>query len=201
MKIISFISVAICLWSCEEDKCNHHSLENINPPYEINAALTTPEGIRVDTSGQDVSLEMIDRVVDATERCINDTFPDRLPASITDASWCEKEYKHHIDRDCITIKIPNSWSYSCDGTQLLLDRKVDNQLCIDKGLDRDFNECPCQWRSGIQEDNVIVVLPDLYMLPDPIVRYMTSCYNAWIGDLAKCAAPKTAALTGEWVGE
>jgi len=196
----------VLISSCRADPCDHFSTENINPPYKIKIEATTPKGIKVDLSGQNVSLELIDRVVDSVEQCMNDIFPDKLPPSITGSGSCNDwsqesigNYKHYIDRGCITIKIPNTWLLSNDGTQMVLDRDADEYLCAQKP--NYIKGQGCHWRAGLQENNTIVALPDLYMLPDPIVRYMTSCYNAWVGDLAKCAMPRTVPLTGEWAGE
>jgi len=202
MQRFFILSLFICS-SCRLDPCDHFSSENIDPPYDVRVNKVTPRGINVDDSGQEVDLEMIDRVVDSVESCMNEMFPNDLPDEIVTAGWCQDwtqdkkgQYKHKIDRECLTIKIPNTWTYSKDGLQMVLDRDAAEYLCEQKP--NYVKGEGCHWRAGIQEKNTIVTLPDLYMLPDPLVRYMTSCKTAWVSELSKCAAPRTVALTGEW---
>jgi hypothetical protein len=182
--------------SCSYDpECVNRSGVNIVPPYKVENVQPTPSGIKVDTSGWDVSLEMVDTVVNSVERCLAQTFPGKIPKTLRESAWCNFEKVRPLKRDCITIKIPSSCFLSKDESEYLLDRKAPEYLCEQK--ENYEPEHGCFWRTGIQEDETIVTCPDLYMLPDPIVRYMTSCTTAWEGDLAKCAKPLTEKLTGD----
>jgi hypothetical protein len=181
----------------EHTPCTNYSFSNIYPAYRIKAPRLTPSGIRVDTTEENVSFEMIDRVVDSVERCILDKFPDKLPSFVREPGWCKFEKVRPIARSCLTIKIPSTCLLSKDRTQYMLPRLAPGYLCQEKyGQDYDPKRL-CYWRSGIQEDGVVVTCPDLHMLPDPIVRHMTSCYNAWVDELAECAIPRTQSLTGK----
>ena len=180
----------------EITECTNFSDNNIYPAYEINDTQFTPSGIAVDTSGQDINLETVDTVVDDVEACLFEQYPERIPQDVMEEAWCRNDWEGKIrplDRSCITIKIPDTCTLSEDGTQYLLDRDAPEYLCEEKGL----SGKGCSWRSGIQDGETIVTCPDLYMLPDPIVRYMTTCYVAWVDKLETCANPRTKALTGE----
>lgn len=206
MKNLYFL-LFLC-FSCKPEitECTNFGDENIYPPYKINVQEVTPSGIKIDTGEQEINLDTVDRLVDDVVSCLNQKFPNGLTEDVIERASCynfKPYYKwayqiRPLNKDCITIKIPNTWKLSCDGTQQLLDRYIDKSACQAKGLNRDFDECPCSWRAGIQEHEVIVTTPDLHMLPDPIVRYMTGCSMIWVGELANCARPRTIPLTGEW---
>ena len=198
-KFFIFFLLSGCISIPQIDECTNISSENINPPYTVNINRVTPKGINVDDNNN-VDLVLVDRIVDDVESCLNETFPDRIPESITSHAWCynpwEGNFRRNFDRNCLTIKIVDTCFLSNDGTQMVLDRNADENLCAQKP-----NYVPdqgCHWRAGIQEDNTIVVCSDLYMFPDPLVRYLTSCYNPWYGDLATCARPRTIPIVGKW---
>ena len=192
--------ILILLASCGRDECSNYSSTNINPPYDTNFTQTTASGVRVDSSGQYVNLDTLDYVVTTVETCLSERFPNGLSSALAKKAGCYSPWQGSIrplDRDCVGIKIPEHWRISCDSKQQLLDRNAPQEGCIAKGLNRDFNECPCSWRAGIQEDSTIVVTPDLYMLPDPLVRWMTGCLNVWIEEISPCVRPLTVPLTGD----
>jgi len=170
--------------------------------YDVSPNDTTPEGISVDLSGQDVSLELIDRLTDEVESCLKEKFGDPpvlSPEAMQEGQCFRNTFTLPINRSCLTIKIPDDWQYSCDGTQQVLpikstDYRPPDSACRVKGLEP-TPECPCRWRAGIQDSCIVVSTPSLYLYKDPLIRLVTGCNNPWVNnDLAHCAAPSTPPL-------
>jgi len=183
---IIFISL---LAGCQSVPCQSYNFAN-QFNYKINAKQITPEGIQVDTSGQHIDLNKIDKIFDDTERCLKEQFgkPPVISSELAQSAQClNKTFDLPIHRRCITIKIPSDWVMGCNGQELLPALAPEN-LCEAKGLKSDTN-CPCRWRAGIEHNFTIVVTPDLYLLKDPLIRMVTSCNNPWVGKLAICAKP------------
>ena len=144
--------------------------------YAIDPTETTPEGIRVDRSGQTApTLEQIDELTDAVEACLR-------AAPIT----CGRP-DPVINRGCFSVKVPNDWAMSCAGDWQVLRDRAPEIGCLAKG-ETPSPECPCRWRAGIQE-TAFVVTPSLLLYPDVLIRAATGCPNPWaVPELAKCAS-------------
>lgn len=190
MRLIVFILTALVTNCGIDDSCprwNYYNQFN----YKTNFNQTTPIGIKVDTSGQDMSLVLIDELTLKVEDCLNKNFPDgKIPDDVYKAGQCStKTLELPCDKDCLKVKIPNDWLWSCDGTQQLLPSQAPKALCEAKGL-HPTAECPCRWRAGIQDDSIIVATPNLHLYKDPLIRYITGCNNPWFHPkLAECANP------------
>jgi len=170
--------------------------------YQVRPSQSTTKGIAVDLTGQDVSLEVIDRLTDEVEACLKETFgvPPILPEDVRQKAQCRDEtFNLPIARKCLVVKIPDDWEFSCDKSQQVLPIKSTSYrpldaLCEAKGLEP-TPECPCRWRAGIQDDNIIVATPSLYLYKDPLIRLITGCNNPWGHPaLSHCAAPSTPPL-------
>jgi hypothetical protein len=137
-------------------------------------------GIQVDSSGQSVDLNKIDNIILKVQECLWKNFENGIPYDVMKTGDCIVD---HIDfplnLSCATIKVVNDWQWSCDGKWQLLGASATapQELCSSKGLSPDPN-CPCRWRAGLQDGN-IVVTPDLRMLADPLIRLATGCNNPW----------------------
>lgn len=165
---------------------NYHSQFD----YNVNAAKITDDSIQVDTSGNIIDLSEIDRLTNETELCLIEEFgnPPVIPEEVVKQSDCLFDtFDIPFARECITVKIPNDWIWSCDGTQQLLPYKAPQKLCDEKGLYYN-QDCPCKWRGGIQNNHIIVTTPNMIVYKDPLIRMMTSCNNPWAHPkLSRCA--------------
>ena len=157
--------------------------------YKTNFNQTTPLGIQIDTSNQQIDLNLIDALTAEVEQCLTKNFPNHtLPANVMISGQCAvKLFDCPFNRSCFKIKIPNDWVWSCDKTQQLLPYNTPQAGCIAKGLMPNA-ECPCRWRGGLQ-GNIIVTTPSLIIYKDPLIRLLTGCNNPWSDPiLAECAS-------------
>ena len=91
-----------------------------------------------------------------------------------------------LKRECLIIKIvePYKRNPSCEEYDWqLLPIKVADALCISKGL-TPTEKCPCMWRTLIQDENVIITPPAIYLWE--LGRMMTSCNNIWASPFSEC---------------
>jgi hypothetical protein len=88
-----------------------------------------------------------------------------------------------LNKECLIIKFIPAVKSSCSNWEFL-PILAPEQGCIDKGL-IPTAECPCRWRTGILNDNVILTPPATYLWD--IIRIMTTCNGFWYSPYAKCA--------------
>lgn len=172
------------------DDCPNYRYES-NFRYENKVEETTPGGVRVDFTGQNLNPTLIDRAAQEVEECLIAQFgnPVVIPPELMSAASCETAQPSlPYRRECLAVKIPDDWTMNCSGTEQVLPYGAPDQLCRDKGLNP-TPECPCRWRVGTQDDHWIVATPNLRLLKAEMVRHFTGCNNAWIGALATCSAP------------
>lgn len=149
--------------------------------YRVDAKETTPSGIHVDRSGQSYPpLEEIDRLVDDVEACLVGKFgdPPEYPPEVVEAYDCLKPHPFPFPRGCITLKVPDDWFVSSDGTQEILPFVAPDGGCKQKNPAH-RPEDGCFWRAGLQCGSVIVSTPSLYVFKDPLIRMTTGCNNPW----------------------
>lgn len=170
----------------EENNCYKNAYRDItNLP--VSPDKKTPSGIRVDTGGHDVNLAELDRRIANIEKCILDTAKEYGFATRTEmADWqcLSNDFTmiEELRRECLIIKIVAPVLSKCSNWQFI-GIKAPDELCLAKGV-TPTPECPCMWRSAIQNENVIVTPPALYLWD--IGRIMTSCNNVWFSLFAKC---------------
>lgn len=166
--------------------------------YKITPSFETETQIAVDTEGQIISGELIDRLADEVENCLTDTFgdPPVLPPDVVRDSQCASStFELPIARQCLTVKIPSDWHLNCAGDQQVLPARASEAACTSKGL-QPTPECPCHWRAGIENFTTIVTTPSFYLFKDPLIRIATGCNNPWGSPaLAACARPSTDPLS------
>jgi hypothetical protein len=181
---VLFISI-----SCTPNECVGYGYSS-QFDYDIDATEITNGGIHVDTSNNTIDLSKIDRLTDEVELCLIEEFgnPPLIPEEVMMGSGCLiNTFDIPLPRECLTVKIPDDWVWSCDGTQQLLPYEAPQKLCDEKGLDYNLS-CPCRWRGGIQNDHVIVTTPNMVIYKDSLIRMMTSCNNPWAHTkLSNCA--------------
>lgn len=136
--------------------------------YVVTPTLTTPEGVRVDPSGQELPpayLAKVDRITDEAFACLG------------------------LAHKPITLKVASDWFLNCDKTQQVLPPVAG---ACDPNKDGDCQK-PCagaHWRAFVQRDGAIVSTPSLYLYKDPLVRLLTGVQSIWTDPkLEPCATP------------
>lgn len=169
--------------------CYHNNFANITH-LNVKPNLKTPKGIKVDnSSGQEIDLDKIDSRIDSMEMCFKDIVKDKLVLTdqqARDADCYRREFKLEdvtIKRNCLTLKIVKPVSSKCSDWQFIGVKADSDKGCLDKGL-KPTPECPCQWRVAIQDQNVLVTPPALYLWD--IGRMVTSCNNVWKTPFTPC---------------
>lgn len=148
--VITWIGIS----ACQNNECysnNYLALKN----YPLSFTQSTLSGIQVDSTGQIVDLNKIDRLTSELEQCLNIL----------------------IKRSCLYVKIPNDWFYSsCTGEELL-DIPAPPNLCQEKSLD--IQKCSCYWRVAIQNDNTIITPPGFKLYKAELARMVTGINDIW----------------------
>jgi hypothetical protein len=159
--------------------------------YDVHPDLTTPKGVRVDTSGHMVDSAAVDCLIDRIEKCLYEQFGKGDRLVYPDIEYCPAIIDFPANRKCMVIKIAgDSTTSPCTGQQVLT-WQAPNSACEAKGQSPD-KECLCRWRAGVQDGNVLVVTPNWYLFPDWFIRLHYGCLNPWSDKrLAKCAKPLT----------
>lgn len=179
------------LFGCSVNPYDRNSYENV-ANYTINYNTVTPEGLKVDTSGQEVDLTQIDTQFNNVVSCLTNKFPNGLPTDVIAASHCT--YNNTIiDKAQLGIKIAPNWHNTpstCGGTagygpMEVFPCNVPNSLCEAKGL-MVTPDCPCECRSAVLDNSIVVTTPNLYLLNDALIRILTSCNDIWTSELAGC---------------
>lgn len=157
--------------------------------YKIVPNATTSKGIKVDTASNfNTDLEELDRRIDKIEACMLEemrklpllTEQQRQEWQCPDKGFIAEELK----RECVQIKVVSAVVSECSAWQLL-PVLAPNKLCLDKGVIPTI-ECPCRWRTVVQDDYRIITPPAMYLWELP--RVMTGCNNIWKSPFAKCTA-------------
>lgn len=149
----------------------------------------TPLGIRIDKTKNEIDIEKIDKIVLSLYSCLEKEFSTlELPKSVRSNAWCNnihKEYRpYQTCINCMKIKFPK-FVIGQMGDQLL-DIEAPEDACERKGL-AVSKKYPCRWRSVMTENNIILSTPDMSVLPQTILEYITGCWLVWEDPrLAKC---------------
>lgn len=181
--VFFFFFILFFLGGCKES-CYENYFQNITE-YKINPVYQTPKGIGLDVTDVGIfpELNLIDERVDKIEECILN-----VTKSITkiEPIWqCIRALPvENLKRECIIIKVVQPVYSKCQSNWNLLPILAPEQLCIEKGI-IPTKECPCRWRSVVQDDNVIITPPALYLWD--IVKIYTGCNNFWYSPFAACA--------------
>ena len=166
--------------------------------YVFTPGFTTKEGIAYDPSEQNISPDLIDRLTNEVEDCLNSSFPNHtIPSDVATKSLCPTNtLPSSINRSSFVVKVANDWVLNCDKTQQVLPNPViaGGSGCIAKG--QNDIPCPCRWRAGIKCPNQLVVTPSFYLYKDVLIRFITSCSNPWGSqEFSLCATPTTDPLS------
>jgi hypothetical protein len=188
--------------SCNMEVCSEiqwgysiHEFDHYDPRTDH----TTPDGTEYDPVGQNISPQLIDRLTNEVEKCLQATFPDgKIPSNIANGSYCPRDtIDFPIDRKSFSVMIPNDWVLSCDNSQQLLPTPVESGPggCFLKS-ENPTQQCPCRWRAGIRCPNTIICTPNFFLYKDALIRLTTGCSNPWATpEFAKCATPSTTPLS------
>ncbi len=156
--------------------------------YTISVTTRTPiYAIGIDDPKHELDLGRIDQTVRNVSECV---------LAIADGGFSEEEfiqgecYTRIIDpaiKSCMTIKVAPDWHISpCSGEQLF-SCDIGTFRCEQKGLIPD-PKCPCSCRGIIQDGDVVIITPNMRLLPATLTTLMTGCLSPWVGRLAACSA-------------
>ena len=156
--------------------------------FSIKPNLKTKSGIDIDnTSGIDIDLDKIDYRLSSIETCMKDTLL-KLSTITKDnlKEWgCTNDFPKDVSikRNCIIIKVVPAVISPCTTEWQFIGIKAPDAGCLSKGLIT-TKECPCQWRTVIQGNSVIVTPPAMYLWEIP--KLITGCSMLWKSPFAKC---------------
>lgn len=167
--------------------------------YDVYPNSLTAKNIAVDTSGLNINMDRVDRLVDETENCLIQQFgnPPVLSALDMESGQCEFDtFQIPFHRECLTVKIAANWTiskYDIGGEYQQLLPYTNGGTCKDKNLPDP--EAVCYYRAAVQDQLTIVVPPSMYLFKDPLVRIVTGCHNPWYNDkLSYCMTPSTGSM-------
>lgn len=184
--------LSLTLLSCSVNPCwTPHYNWGFN--YEVTPTQSTPQGIQIDTTGQDLDpriFEMIDTMTEEVLTCLEKNFSNGSLVKIKIAGFCKKDvFIPIVNKVCLVVKIPDDWHQSLmDPKQQVLANEASCEGCdVSKGCDPTK---PCYWRAGLQDGHIVITTPNLYLYKDPLIKYITGCDSVWnVPELAECASP------------
>lgn len=176
--MIKYIIPILFSVSCSNE-CNLYPQYDWGFNYDVYPNEVTPDGIEVDTSGQVIDLLLIDKLYNETKDCLSQSYKDDKNFN---SIWCPEKFYIRSTLNCIKVKIPNDWSWSCYGEEQLLRDRAPDEGCIAKGFTIE-ESCPCKWRGGVQGDDTIIVTPNLRMFKEEAAKIITGCW--YIYDMPK----------------
>jgi hypothetical protein len=154
--------------------------------WKVKVDYVTVGGFAVDNdSTWEIDNVLLDARAEHIEQCLKEVCKDAPP---TEPWWdcnCSHLIASDLKRDCIVVKIVEPIFSRCSDWQFV---PIDapQRLCDAKGLEEN-PECPCRWRWYIQDQNVLITPPALYLYD--LVRMHTTCNAMWfVPELAACAS-------------
>jgi hypothetical protein len=181
LKIVCFI---LSLSGCG-DKCYKNYYQNITS-YKVSPNVITKSGFKVDTGGINVDIDALDSRLVSIENCLISIIkqtPVITEEQKNEWQCLKKEFEPEpIKRDCLVVKVIEAVLSSCSEWEFIPVLAPD-QYCLDKGI-IPTPECPCKWRLAVQNDNILITPPALYLWD--VTRIYTSCNNIWKSHFLSC---------------
>jgi len=141
--------------SNDDFDCYDNLYKNVTN-YSYNIETYTPDGIPVVTNNYKINLYKIDAMINQVELCL----------------------EMYLKRDCFSVVIPHDVYISpCSGQQLF-PCDIDPIHCEEKGI-IPTEQCPCNCRATIQDENIIITTPNLLLFKAELIRMMTGINNIW----------------------
>jgi len=167
---------------CEDEPksgCFPGDRENITN-YAVKPSDETPGGIHVDLRG----LKKKDKkAVDL----------DKIDDIVLDTAVCIEELGTSVDLSCLKIKVVANWYPAYGGDYQLFFCEVPPMVCSDT-IDEDGDipkiELPCSCRGVIQDNDTVVIPPDLGLLRSELVKLFTGLEDPWVERLRPCVVSK-----------
>jgi hypothetical protein len=179
------LAALLILTGCPETPIGVCPENFFGTPFSVSFVpnLITKKGLKVD-SAFPVDLDALDARVEKISACI--WAISRSKPQITEEeriAWgcLSTTMREDVPLSCISIRVVNPVP-SCSTWQLL-PAPAPNELCRAKGLEP-TPECPCMWRSLIQDDYTILTPPALYLWD--VGRALTGCNNIWFSGYTEC---------------
>lgn len=167
-----------------EESCYNNSFQNISN-YLVNPNYLTLSGIQVDTE-YNIDLSLLDTRIKNMENCLQEVAREISPITQEQKQdWSCLKNTFNIEpfkRECLIIKVVKPILSKCSDWQFI-DVLAPKELCEDKNV-VPTEECPCRWRVAIQDENILIVPPKLYLWD--LGRIWSGCNNIWESAFVKC---------------
>lgn len=188
--LFSIFMLCVMVCSCGPTKnCYENNYFSNVSNYSVSPNSSTQSGIQVDVRDVDyskVDLSVLDARIKAIEECLSSVAQENPTiTSEQQKAWqCIRSNfsPEPFKRDCLVVKIVDPVYSKCSDQQFI-SAPAPKALCEAKGL-TPTAECPCLWRSAIQNNNVLITPPALYLFD--LGRIWSSCNNIWYSPFAKC---------------
>jgi len=154
------------------NQCYRNGFTNITW-YDISPDIALESGIRVDSGGWEIDTKKLDERLTSIDKCLIDTAKEFGYIDVLSG----------LKTECIVIKVVDPVE-GCSEQQFI-DVLAPEKLCKAKGVEPTPN-CPCRWRTALQDDNVVITPPSIYLWE--VVRMHTGLDLIWDTPFVKCAA-------------
>jgi hypothetical protein len=159
----------------------YNSQEPNYTSYSVHRTDVSKFGYGIDDHGLELDRTRLDSIVEDVRDCVLGVLP--LTEDEISQGECVTEPIPEI-RSCLTIMVAPDWHVSCTGEQVF--GTAPDASCTVKG-EQPTPQCPCAFRAIIQDNCTIITTPNMKILAGQLTTLMTSCNNAWVGRLNKCA--------------
>lgn len=158
--------------------------------YSFRGTYSTPRyGIEVDDPQRQLDIPQLEGTLSNVEACMQQFVTVPLTEVELKEADCVGAVVPEV-RSCLQIQTAPDWQLSaCTGEQVF-PCAVGNQRCFEKEQ-IPTEQCPCSCRAIVQDNQTIIVTPNLRLLPANLVTLMTGCLNPWGGRLGQCASTST----------
>lgn len=165
-----------------EDTCYRVLTRSITN-YQFRENVVSNGGIRLDTSGYEVDIDLLDRLVGDTESCLKEQ---------------TKKRRFAITKQCLQVKIADDWfRASCAGQPQAFPCAIPDDVCAEAKAKRgaceqtpQFDPDKCYCGGTIQNGDTLIVTPNLATLAHELVHLVTQAPDPIPQSLAGCAQPR-----------
>lgn len=172
--------------------------------YSFQGNRTTPRlGIQVDDKKNELDLDQVDQTAINVLNCLTPLLKQPMTADERAQNYCIGEPSTGL-KPCLKIKVAEDWYTSqCNSTgpyahQQIYPCTVPPSACEEKG-EHPTAACPCSCRGLPQDENyltpgvstqvgdMIVLTPDLELLPQVLTMYITGCARPFSTRVVACS--------------
>ncbi len=159
--------------------------QGVNDEIDKSKCEYTPKGACVllnETIVSDSFFLLVDDKITATEACLKGWYAER-----DDVLHRVYDWKPPV-RSCYTVYVPNDWHVACEDPEQQVYGKAPQEVCDAKGFKAN-SDCPCGWRTNVQNGSVIVTTPNLYLFRQSVAELLTGLSSGLLwkdSNMIKC---------------